>query len=69
MKIMFFSIICLIDLFDVQKVYFCICIAFENVKNPPSKVGYFTKIVEIFSTTLTEKWVKKGLSNTKFGTW
>jgi hypothetical protein len=33
--------------------------AHENMKRPPSKVGYFTKIEEIFCTALTAQSAQK----------
>ena len=40
----------LMSTIKVQNLKFCICFTNENMKNPSSKVGCFSKIAEIFST-------------------
>ena len=44
------SINFLTNTIKVQNLKFCTCFANENMKNPSSKVGCFSKIAEIFST-------------------
>ena len=38
---------------NVQKLYLCTFFAHQNMKNLSSKVGYFSKIAEIFNTAQT----------------
>ena len=59
--------------FTEQKLYCCICFTHKNMKKK-SKVGYFSKIAEIFSNALTvqllaQKQQKYMIDLSIYGTW
>ena len=54
----FMLIKCLVQTLQCAETPICICFAHENMKAPLSKIGCFSKIVEIFSLLVGQKPAK-----------